>query len=208
MRIITVEDPIEFALTHPHVVQLEVSHANLAGQGAITARSLVHVCMRLRPTYLVVGEARDEAAWDMVTAMRVGPAGSLTTTHADSPRGALKRLEHLCLWATDGPPLVAVRSTLAETIHLIVIVRRQTDPASGGVRRVVTAVAEVRGLEGEVYQVEDLLEWRDGALCPTGYGPSERLLSRAESHGVAIPDLGGRGAFKGGRAGGGERTPW
>jgi pilus assembly protein CpaF len=208
-RIVTVEDPIEFAVTHPHVLQLEVHHATLAGQGAISARALVRLCLRLRPTYLVVGEVRDEAAWDMVDAMSLGHAGSLSTIHGQTPRAALKRLEHLCLRAADAPPLPAVRSALAEAINLIVVARRHTEPSDrgGATRRVVSAVSEVRGLEGDVYQMQDLLVWRDGALQPTGFAPSERLVERAADRGIALPDLGGRGFDDSGDSRR-ERAPW
>ena len=53
----------------PRIQQLEVGHPDLSGQGGVSARALVRLCLRLRPDHIVVGEVRDEAAWDMLDAI-------------------------------------------------------------------------------------------------------------------------------------------
>jgi pilus assembly protein CpaF len=197
-RIVTVEDPIEFALERPWVEQLEVAHPDLGGQGGVSARALVRLCLRLRPDHIVVGEVRDEAAWDMLDAMSVGHSGSLSTVHAGSPRGALQRLEHLSMRAGQDAPLGSVRSTLVEAINLIVVVRRRVE-TNNQVRRVVVAVSEVCGLEGDLYRVQDLVSWQGFGLRTTGLGLSERLTGRLKDAGYTLPSLGALGVAAGTR---------
>jgi pilus assembly protein CpaF len=197
-RLVTIEDPIELDFSgRRRVKQLEVSHADINGQGAITARSLVRLSQRERPDSIVVGEVRDGAAWDMIGAMHTCQGSSLSTIHANTPREAFGRLEELCLWGQDAPPLSVVRSTATSTIQLIVVVRRlRPSRARGGVAaspaatRVVAAVSEIRGLEGDTVRLQDLLTWQDGALRPTGLGLSEAMTERIEAEGLTLPTLG------------------
>ncbi|WP_417167766.1 CpaF family protein [Senegalimassilia anaerobia] len=87
-RIVTIEDTAELRfLEHPHVVRLEARPRNAEGAGEVTIRELVINALRMRPDRIVVGECRGAEAVDMLTAMNTGHDGSLTTLHANSPRG-------------------------------------------------------------------------------------------------------------------------
>ena len=88
-RIVTIEDAAEVQLHQEHVITLEARPANLEGKGAITIRSLVKNALRMRPDRIIVGEVRSEETLDMLQAMNTGHDGSLTTTHANSPRDTL-----------------------------------------------------------------------------------------------------------------------
>ena len=92
-RIVTIEDAAELQLRQPHVVSLETRPANMEGKGEYTIRDLVKNALRMRPDRIVVGECRGGEALDMLQAMNTGHDGSLTTTHANSPREALARLQ-------------------------------------------------------------------------------------------------------------------
>jgi pilus assembly protein CpaF len=146
-RVVTIEDAAELQLAQPHVVSLESRPANLEGKGAYTIRDLVKNALRMRPDRIVVGECRGSEAIDMLQAMNTGHEGSMTTTHANSPREAINRIETLCLMAGVDLPVRAIRSQIASSVHLIV----QQSRLSDGSRR-VTAVSEVTGIddEGEV----------------------------------------------------------
>src|SRR4051794_15299957 len=98
-RIVTIEDAAELRLRQPHVVRLEARAASLEGRGEVTIRRLVRNALRMRPDRIVVGEIRDGAALDMLSAMSSGHDGSLSTVHAGSPEGALRRVETLALMA-------------------------------------------------------------------------------------------------------------
>ena len=96
-RIVTVEDSAELRIDRPHVVRLEARPASLEGGGGISIRELVRNALRMRPDRLIVGEVRGGEALDLLQAMNTGHDGSLTTVHANTPGGALRRLEMLAL---------------------------------------------------------------------------------------------------------------
>lgn len=146
-RIVTVEDAAELRLAQPHVVSLEARPPNLEGKGEYSIRDLVKNALRMRPDRIVVGECRGGEAIDMLQAMNTGHEGSMTTTHANSPKEAIARLETLCLMAGLDLPVRAIRQQIASSIHLIIQQTRFSD----GSRR-VTSITEVLGLtdDGEV----------------------------------------------------------
>jgi pilus assembly protein CpaF len=143
-RIVTIEDAAELQLRQPHVVSLETRPANMEGRGEYTIRDLVKNALRMRPDRIVVGECRGGEALDMLQAMNTGHDGSLTTTHANSPREALGRLETLCLMSGVELPSRAIREQIATSVHIIVQQTRFSD----GSRR-VSAIAEVAGIDEE-----------------------------------------------------------
>ncbi|ANN78568.1 secretion protein [Bordetella flabilis] len=153
-RIITIEDAAELRLRHAHVVALEARPPNLEGRGRIAIRDLVRNALRMRPDRIVVGECRGPEAFDMLAAMNTGHEGSLTTLHANSPRDALSRLETMILMAGMELPLSAVREHIASSVQLIVQQARMSDG-----RRVVTAITEVTGMEGDRIQTHDLFRY-------------------------------------------------
>ena len=52
-----------------------------------------YAAARLRPDRLFLGEIRGAEAYSFLQAINTGHPGSLTTLHADSPRGAFERIE-------------------------------------------------------------------------------------------------------------------
>jgi pilus assembly protein CpaF len=146
-RIVTIEDAAELQLGQPHVVSLETRPANMEGKGEYSIRDLVKNALRMRPDRIVVGECRGGEALDMLQAMNTGHDGSLTTTHANSPREAIARLETLVLMAGLELPIRAIREQIAGSVHLLVQQSRLSDGS-----RKVTAITEVIGVgdDGEV----------------------------------------------------------
>jgi pilus assembly protein CpaF len=145
-RIVTIEDAAELRLRQGHVVRLEARPSNLEGRGEVTIRALVRTALRMRPDRIVVGEVRGGEALDMLAAMTTGHDGSLTTVHANSPAGALDRVQTLALMAGVDVPHEAVRRMAASAIDLVVHQAR----VAGGRRR-VAAISEVAlGAGGEL----------------------------------------------------------
>jgi pilus assembly protein CpaF len=188
-RIVTIEDTAELRLDQEHVVRLEARPANVEGQGTITVRDLVVNALRMRPSRIIVGEARAGEALDMLQAMNTGHDGSLATIHANSPRSALARLETMVLMAGQDLPSRAIREQIVAAIQLVVHVRRDRD----GVRR-VSHIAEVTGLEGETPQMQDVFRFKQsgvsdghvsGHFVPTGIVP--RCLERLREQGFDVP---------------------
>jgi pilus assembly protein CpaF len=188
-RVITIEDSAELQLQQPHVVNLESRPPNAEGQGEVRIRDLVKNSLRMRPDRIVVGEVRGPEALDMLQAMNTGHEGSMTTVHANSPRDALSRLETMVLMAGYDLPVRAIREQIVSALHLIMQVDRMPDG-----RRVVTAVTEVQGLEGDVVLLQDIFHHRvvasvngkpSATLAPTGLRP--KLLDRLEAQGIDVP---------------------
>ena len=108
-RIITIEDSAELRILDvKNVVRLETKTANMEDVKPITARTLIHTALRMRPDRIIVGECRGEETLDMLQAMNTGHDGSLSTGHANSTRDMLGRLETMVCMASD-IPLTAVR---------------------------------------------------------------------------------------------------
>jgi pilus assembly protein CpaF len=146
-RIVTIEDAAELQLGQPHVVSLETRPANMEGKGEYSIRDLVKNALRMRPDRIVVGECRGGEALDMLQAMNTGHDGSLTTTHANSPREAIARLETLVLMSGLELPVRAIREQIAGAVNVLVQQSRLSDGS-----RKVTAISEITGVneEGEI----------------------------------------------------------
>ena len=184
-RVITIEDSAELQLQQPHVINLEARPANAEGQGEVRIRDLVKNALRMRPDRIIVGECRSGEALDMLQAMNTGHEGSMTTVHSNSPRDALSRLETMVLMAGFDLPVKAIREQIASAIDIIMHVDRLPDG-----RRVVTAVTEVQGLEGETILLQDIFKFRflpgtergkpSGELAATGLRPKfmDKLIER------------------------------
>ncbi len=139
-RIVMIEDVSELKVEHPHCVKLQTRRiAHGEGQPA-SIRQLVRETLRMRPDRLVVGEVRGEEVFDMVAAMSIGLAGSLSTLHAGSVDGAMRRLASLYAAAALGQAGVEPRAAIAHAVDAIVFLARD----EAGRRRVV----DIRGLVG------------------------------------------------------------
>lgn len=153
-RIITIEDAAELKLLQPHVISLEARPSNTEGKGEITIRDLLRNSLRMRPDRIIVGEVRGVETLDMLQAMNTGHEGSLSTSHSNSPRDTLSRLETMVLYTGIDFPLRAIREQLASAIDLIVYIERLIDGS-----RKVTFITEVLGLEGDTVVLQDLFQF-------------------------------------------------
>ncbi len=148
-RVITIEDSAELQIQNiDNLVRLEARNANVEGNNEVTIRDLVKSALRMRPDRIIVGEIRDSAAIDLLSAMNTGHDGSLSTGHANSPEDMLNRLETLVLMGMD-IPLPAIRQQIASGIDMIVHLGRLRDKS----RKVleVTEVGDVVGGKIELF---------------------------------------------------------
>jgi pilus assembly protein CpaF len=153
-RVLTIEDAAELQLQQPHWLPLETRPANLEGQGAITIGDLVKNALRMRPDRIILGEIRGAECFDLLAAMNTGHDGSMCTLHANSPREALGRMENMVLMGDVKIPKEAITRQIAESVDMIVQVKRLRD----GSRR-VTNITEVIGMEGEVIITQELFKY-------------------------------------------------
>ena len=124
------------------LVRLECRGANVQGKGAVDMALLVRNSLRMRPDRIIVGEVRGSEVVHMIQAMNTGHDGSMSTGHANSVTGILKRLEAMFLEAAE-IPVDAIRAQIAEGIDIIVHMSRMRD----GSRR-VTEIAELDCVRG------------------------------------------------------------
>lgn len=177
-RIVTVEDAAELQMQQEHVVRLETRPANMEGTGAVSIRDLIRNALRMRPDRIVVGETRDGAALDMLQAMNTGHDGSMTTTHANSPRECIARLETLCMMAGMDLPVRAIREQIASAVNLIVQISRLSD----GSRKIIS-VTEVVGMQGETVTLQEIFRFKE-----TGFDKNRRIIGQFQAMGL-IPSF-------------------
>jgi len=188
-RIVTIEDIAELMLQQPHVVRLETREANIEDQGAVIPRDLMINALRMRPDRIIVGEARGPEALDMLQAMNTGHDGSMTTTHANSPRDCFHRIQTMVLMANVGLTEPVIRQQAASAIQVVVQMMRLRDGS-----RKVSSVAEVVGVSEEAVQLEEVFRFERsgidesgtvvGRFVPTGYRP--QFLKRVRAAGVEV----------------------
>ena len=189
-RVITVEDAAELQLKQTHVVRLETRPANMEGTGAITIRDLIRNSLRMRPDRIVVGECRDGAALDMLSAMNTGHDGSMTTVHANNPREAVARLETLCLMAGMELPAKAIREQIAGAVNLIVQISRLSDGS-----RKIKSITEVAGMQGDVVTLQEIFRFKESGFDKNrkiigqfqAMGRIPTFIERFEQRGIHIP---------------------
>jgi len=176
-RIITCEDAAELQLQQPHVVRLETRPPNLEGQGQVTMRDLVRNCLRMRPERIIVGEVRGPEAFDLLQAMNTGHDGSMGTSHANSPREALSRVESMITMGGFSLPPRTIREMMVSSVDVIVQAARLRD----GSRR-ITHITEVMGMEGDVVITQDIVVFDMGGEDANG-----RVTGRHVSTGIGRP---------------------
>jgi pilus assembly protein CpaF len=163
-RIITIEDSAELQLTQEHLVSLESRPADERGKGEVAIRDLLHSSLRLRPDRIVIGEVRGGECFDLLQALNTGHGGSMTTTHANTPKETLTRLESLALLSGIELPLRAVRAQVAAAIDVIIACDRFVD----GTRK-ITHISEALPLDDRGdYQVQDCFVFTQTARDPDG----------------------------------------
>ena len=173
-RIITVEDAAELQLKQEHVVRLETRPPNMEGEGEVSIRDLIRNSLRMRPDRIVVGECRDGAALDMLSAMNTGHDGSMTTVHANNPREAISRLETLCLMAGMELPMKAIREQIAGAVNLIVQISRLSDGS-----RKIKSITEVVGMQGEVVTLQEVFRFKE-----EGFDKNRKIIGQFQAMGL------------------------
>jgi pilus assembly protein CpaF len=182
-RVVTIEDTAELQMQQEHVVRLETRPMNIEGAGAVTQRDLVINALRMRPDRIIIGECRGPEALDMMQAMNTGHDGSMTTTHANSPRDAFSRLETMVMMASQ------IRQMLASAVNVVVHCARLTD----GTRKVV-AISEVIGVEHDQLEMHDLFVFERTGVTPRGHvlgkfaatGTRPIAMDRLKSYGIHL----------------------
>jgi pilus assembly protein CpaF len=139
-RLVVIEQPAELQVRQEHAVRWEAV-AGIPGQQPITMSQILAISLRSRPDRIVIGEVRDECAYDLLQAMNTGHGGTLSTIHAASALQALGKIGNLALGARPNLSLSFLRSEVAEAINFVLQCER--DEATG--LRSVRELIEVTG---------------------------------------------------------------
>ncbi|MEJ5914814.1 CpaF family protein [Pseudokineococcus sp. 1T1Z-3] len=189
-RLITVERALELGLgdypdLHPNVVALEERLPNSEGGGAVTMAELVRRSLRMNPSRVIVGEVLGDEIVTMLNAMSQGNDGSLSTIHANSSLEVFNRISTYAIQSRERLPAEATAMLVAGAVDFVVFVERRNDYAAGGtLRRTVTSVREVNGVDGRVLSSEVFVAGPDGLAVPAA--PLACAAELAE-HGYRLP---------------------
>lgn len=123
-RVISIEDTRELRPPQPNHLALVASKGD-QGLAQVTIQSLLEACLRLRPDRIFLGEIRGAEAYTFLQAVNTGHPGSLTTLHADSPRGAFERVALATLEAGLGLSRAEIIEYVKFVVPIVVQLRRQ-----------------------------------------------------------------------------------
>jgi type IV secretion system protein VirB11 len=133
-RLILIEDTPEIQMDHQNGLGL-LSVRGETGEARVTTDDLVQASLRMRPDRIILGELRGPEAASFLRAVNTGHPGSITTVHADSPRGAVDQLSLLVLQAG----LNLGRAEISEYVRGIVDVFVQLSRRDG--RRAISQIS-------------------------------------------------------------------
>jgi pilus assembly protein CpaF len=189
-RVVTIEDAAELQLQQQHVVRMESRPPNIEGKGEITQRALLRNSLRMRPDRIIVGEVRGAEVLDMLQAMNTGHEGSMTTLHANTPRDAVTRLEHMLGMAGVRADVRTLRQQISAALSVVIQVSRLSDG-----RRKVMSVQEIVGMEGDTLTMQEIFRFEQSGLSANGQvhgrfvatGIRPRVMERLQSRGIQLP---------------------
>ena len=122
--------------------------------------------------------------------MNTGHEGSLTTTHANTPRDCIARMETMIMMSGFDLPIKAMRTQIASAVDLVI----QANRLQGGPRK-VTKITEVCGMENETIVMQDIFSYEKtgvdengrakGRFICTGVRP--KCMDKLEAMGIKLP---------------------
>src|SRR4051812_15548877 len=171
-RLITVERSLELGLgefkdLHPNVVAFEERLPNSEGVGEVSMADLVRRSLRMNPSRVIVGEVLGDEIVTMLNAMSQGNDGSLSTIHSNSSMEVFNRISTYAIQASERLPVDATHMLIAGAIDFVVFQEKRNEYTQGGrLRRFVSSVREVTGVDGRVLSSEVFAPSRDGRAVP------------------------------------------
>lgn len=114
-RIITIEDTAELTLP------FQPNHVHLFYGREISAKELIKSCMRMKPDRIFLTELRGDEAYDYLTALNTGHAGSITTVHANDCQSAYFRVATLIKQSAIGlnMPMDSILNEVFTTLDVV-----------------------------------------------------------------------------------------
>ena len=122
--------------------------------------------LRMRPDVLMIGEVVSQEAVQYILALNLGIV-SHTTTHSQSARMALARLENL---ARRELPVEEMRPVIGYGLGLIIHLAKDYDPRTRAYRRYLREILAVDGHQNGQYVLTPLKEWTGHGWTPLREG--------------------------------------
>lgn len=122
-RIITIEDTPEVLPTQENHLSLIASKGE-QGISNITIQDLLEASLRFRPDRILLGELRGKEAYTFLRAINTGHPGSITTIHADTPKGALEQITLMVMQAGLGLSQEHIREYITSIIDIVIQLKR------------------------------------------------------------------------------------
>ncbi|MFQ5815885.1 MAG: CpaF family protein [Candidatus Hydrothermarchaeaceae archaeon] len=178
-RVITIEDTAELQLPLAHKIRLETKPPNIEGKGGLNFNQLLINTLRMRPDRLILGEVRGEEAETLFVAMNTGHDGCMGTVHANSANETITRLIN--------PPM-NVPIIMMPALDLIIMQNRIS--VGGKIRRRITEIAEVSGIEMDKVLLNRIYvhDPKSDVVKDTGV-PSRLTMEIAEKAGLEPKDV-------------------
>ena len=183
-RLITVERALELGLDHfpelhPNMVAFEERLPNMEGQGAIPMAELVRRSLRMNPSRVIVGEVLGDEIVTMLNAMSQGNDGSLLTIHSNSSLEVFNRISTYAIQSAERLPVEATHMLIAGAIDFVIFIEKRNDYSRGSrLRRFVSSIREVTGIDGRVLSSEVFSPGPDGRAVP--HAPVSCMAELAE----------------------------
>lgn len=143
-RIGVVEDSPELQLIQDNVVYMHSMpwRPGMDPNNEVTLDWCVRQINRMRTDILIIGETRGKEFHQFLMGANSGMEGSMTTLHANSPKGALEKMAQFCMEAQPAPMRI-INKLISSTIDIII----QLDKTVGGEYK-TTGICEVSRILG------------------------------------------------------------
>lgn len=122
-RVLIIEDTAEIRLKKPHVISSESQSSTHKQE--ISFDILLKAALRHRPDRIILGEVRGAEARTLLDAMNTGHDGTLTTVHASSTEGALRRVASLAARVSANTTALNMEKDVRSAIDLVLQMARE-----------------------------------------------------------------------------------
>ena len=100
--------------------------ASKGGQGVakVSVQNLLEASLRFRPDRILLGELRGSEAYTFLRAINTGHPGSISTVHADTPKGALEQITLMVMQAGLGLTQEHTHHYIQSIVDIVIQLKR------------------------------------------------------------------------------------
>ena len=122
-RIVTIEDTPEVHPHHKNHLSFIASKGD-QGMSKVTIQDCLEASLRFRPDRILLGELRGKEAYSFLRAVNTGHPGSITTVHADTPKGAMEQITLMVMQADLGLNREEIMSYISSIVDVVIQLKR------------------------------------------------------------------------------------